>query len=197
MKIIVLLLFSAISLQALAQDRKIEIAPFKTALVDCPDDQPQDVHIQNTSAKGIVLSVVDIVSGEQLKGFGLGARADADLSFGPGQSLRLKNNSMKPAVVNLSFTEQKPAPLNDEPTGQYIKFSLINNTLRSIPLVIPGVMNPNLSPLSSSGVSLKIGQEIFFRQKGKETLLLVVSKDIKEGEQVNVALLIKKEKKRS
>lgn len=80
---------------------------------------------------------------------------------------------------------------------QNTPWARILNALRSIPLVIPGVMNPNLSPLSSSGVSLKIGQEIFFRQKGKETLLLVVSKDIKEGEQVNVALLIKKEKKRS
>jgi len=47
-----------------------------------------------------------------------------------------------------------------------VSFTLRNSSLKSIPLKIPGVMNPNLSPDSNSVVSLKIGQKIFFRHKG-------------------------------
>lgn len=194
MKTIMILLCSIISLQTFAQDRKIEIAPFKTASIDCPWNKPYEVNIRNASARGIAVSVIDTASGEQLKGFGLGSKAGADLSFGPGEVLRLRNNSMKTTVVNLKFAVQQPASAPDEQTGPYINFTLVNTTLKSIPLIIPGVMNPNLSPLSNSGVSLKIGQEIFYKRNGKKTLLLVVNNDIQEGAKVNVAQLIRKEK---
>lgn len=75
-----------------------------------------------------------------------------------------------------------------------VSFTLRNTTLKSIPLAIPGVMNPNLSPMSYSGVNLKVGQEIFFFDGASEELLLTVSKDL-EGKKLNVAKLIKKRKK--
>lgn len=77
-----------------------------------------------------------------------------------------------------------------------ISFTLANETQKSIPLQIPGVMNPNLSPMSTSGVSLKIGQEIYFFPKGKsifkkKELLLTVTADL-EGKTLKVNELIKK-----
>ncbi len=75
-----------------------------------------------------------------------------------------------------------------------ISFTLRNNSSKSIPLIIPGVMNPNLSPFSNSGVSLKVGQEIFFRHKGRKVLLLKVSDEIKNAEIIEVSTLIKKRK---
>jgi hypothetical protein len=51
-----------------------------------------------------------------------------------------------------------------------IPFTLRNNGLKAVPLEIPGVMNPNLSPLSNSGVDLAVGQQIFFRHRGKRYL---------------------------
>ena len=77
--------------------------------------------------------------------------------------------------------------------AQAVNFTLHNGSLKSIPLVIPGVMNPNLSPLSNSGVDLAVGQEIYFKQGRKKYFLLEVTEDL-AGEKVKVANLIKERK---
>lgn len=51
--------------------------------------------------------------------------------------------------------------------AQNIPMTFRNGSLQSIPLVIPGVMNPNLSPRSNSGVSLDVGQKVYFFPTGK------------------------------
>lgn len=76
-----------------------------------------------------------------------------------------------------------------------VRFTLKNNSAKSIPLIIPNVMNPNLSPFSSSGVELAIGQKIFFKEKGKKYLLLVVDSEIATDAQINVDALLKERKK--
>ncbi len=76
----------------------------------------------------------------------------------------------------------------------YVKFQLRNPSLKSIPLSIPGVMNPNLSPMSNSGVTLKVGQKILFRYNGKKRVLLIVDSSL-EGQVLNVSKLIQKRKK--
>ena len=73
-------------------------------------------------------------------------------------------------------------------------FTLQNPTAKSIPLWIPSVMNPNLSPFSKSGVTLKVGQKIYFKHKRRKRVLLVVNKDL-DGKTLNVAKLIKEKKK--
>ncbi len=61
-----------------------------------------------------------------------------------------------------------------------VPFKLLNNSLVKIPLSIPGVMNPNLSPMSSSGVDLAVGQKVYFFVKKKKFLLLEVTEDLKD-----------------
>jgi hypothetical protein len=51
-------------------------------------------------------------------------------------------------------------------------------------------MNPNLSPMSNSGVSLAVGQEIFFFEGRKKYLLLVVGPEY-AGQTLVVNELIK------
>ena len=75
-----------------------------------------------------------------------------------------------------------------------ISFTLRNTSLKSVPLKIPNVMNPNLYPLSNSGVTLKIGQEIFFSHKRKRYLLLKVTGE-EEGKTLDVPKLIRERKK--
>jgi hypothetical protein len=77
--------------------------------------------------------------------------------------------------------------------GQSVSFTLRNNSLQSIPLKIPRVMNPNLSPMSNSGVALEVGQEVFFFQKKKKYLLLTVS-DSLAGKTLVVNELIRERK---
>ena len=75
-----------------------------------------------------------------------------------------------------------------------IPFTLRNSSLKSIYLEIPGVMNPNLSPLSKSGVSLAVGQKVYFFYKGNRQLLLEVDSNNKD-KTIKVPALIKKRKK--
>lgn len=77
---------------------------------------------------------------------------------------------------------------------QNVSFKLRNTGLKSIPLEIPGVMNPKLSPLTWSGLSLKIGQKIYFLNKGNREILLKIDRSL-EGKKLNIKKLIKKRKK--
>ena len=75
-----------------------------------------------------------------------------------------------------------------------IPFSLKNNTPKSIYLLIPGVMNPNISPFSWSGVDLEEGQKIYFVFRGEEYVLLEVDETLRD-KRISVNKLIKKRKK--
>ena len=90
--------------------------------------------------------------------------------------------------IAYSITESKPVATDGN--EQYVSFTLRNETLKSIPLIIPGVMNPNLSPQSNSGVRLKMGQEIKYRKGLSARKLLTVDETIKEGEVVLVGELL-------
>jgi len=82
--------------------------------------------------------------------------------------------------------------------AQNIHMTFHNGSLQSIPLVIPGEMNPNLSPLSDSGISLDVGQKIYFFPKGKrkrKEILFVVDNNIKKDSVLQIDEIIKKRKK--
>lgn len=86
----------------------------------------------------------------------------------------------------------------NEVPNEPVSFTLRNESLKSIPLVIPGVMNPNLSPRSNSGVTLEVGQEIYYWRKGqgigkKRSLLLIVDTSL-DGSTIQVASLIEQRK---
>lgn len=82
-----------------------------------------------------------------------------------------------------------------ENDADHVAFTLHNGSAQSIPLIIPKVMNPNLSPFSNSAVDLKIGQEILFRVKGKNYILFTVDNTIKNGDVIEVDQLLKQRKK--
>lgn len=75
-----------------------------------------------------------------------------------------------------------------------VTFKLRNTSVHSIGLLIPGVMNPNLSPLSWSGLVLNVRQEIYFTKGRKRYLLLVVTEKL-EGQELNVPKLIRARKR--
>ncbi|MEY3443164.1 MAG: hypothetical protein RLZZ519_1445 [Bacteroidota bacterium] len=75
-----------------------------------------------------------------------------------------------------------------------VPFTLHNGSLKSIYLKIPGVMNPNLSPVSDSGVDLAVGQQIFFFVKKKKYLLLEVTENL-AGKRLVVDDLIRQRKR--
>jgi hypothetical protein len=82
-------------------------------------------------------------------------------------------------------------------TAQYVPMTFHNGSMKSIFLEIPGVMNPNLNPMSDSGVSLKIGQKVFFYPKGKKDkkeLLFTVNSTFKKDTVLQIDEIIKARK---
>jgi hypothetical protein len=90
-------------------------------------------------------------------------------------------------AISFNFTAQKA-----------INFTFHNGSLKSIPLVIPSVMNPNLSPMSNSGITLDMGQVVYYfpnGNKGKKEVLFVVSDVFKDGDVLEIDQLIAEKKK--
>jgi hypothetical protein len=82
--------------------------------------------------------------------------------------------------------------------SQTIPMTFHNGSLKSIPLNIPGVMNPNLSPLSNSGIELEPGQKIFYfpnGKKGKKELLFEVDNTFRKDTILQIDEIIKQKKK--
>ena len=84
--------------------------------------------------------------------------------------------------------------------SQAIPMTFHNGSLKSIPLNIPGVMNPNLSPRSDSGVTLEVGQKVFYfpnGKKGKKELLFEVDGTFKKDTILQIHEIIRQKKQLS
>lgn len=157
----------------------VEIPADSRVTIGYPDSEDAALALKNKSSQGIDVATVNKVSGVQISGFGLGPFGKATVAVPPLALLELHNSSEN--AVRVSYEITQAAKQVADKDDVYIGFTLRNETLRSIPLVIPGVMNPNLSPQSNSGVRLKIGQEIKYKKGGRAHLLLVVDDSIEEG----------------
>ncbi|MDB9931400.1 hypothetical protein OAD28_01595 [Flavobacteriales bacterium] len=96
------------------------------------------------------------------------------------------------SISNIS--RQNSQNIESQESSAKVSFYLTNTSSESIPLLIPSVMNPNLSPNSSSAVVLSIGQQVYFKYKGKKYILIEVDKSIKKGDKIEVSELLKKRK---
>ncbi len=81
--------------------------------------------------------------------------------------------------------------------AQNIPMTFHNGSFKSIPLIIPGVMNPNLSPKSNSGVGLDVGQKVYFFPNGKKKnreILFIVDTTWKKDTILQIDKIIEKRK---
>ena len=106
--------------------------------------------------------------------------------------MQITNENKSNIEVNINPISSPPN--NNNTKEKYINITLKNETAESIPLIIPGVMNPNLSPFSKSGISLKIGQKIYFRDGLRKYLLLIIDQNIIEGKEINIGSLLEDRK---
>ena len=170
----------------------LTIASNQSLQLNYPTIEDLAIEIKNLSNQPLDISTIQTVSGEQLSGFGLAPKGRATISVPSLALLQISNNT--PAKAEIAINPiSLPAP-EENPEDLYISFTLRNETAQSIPLIIPGVMNPNLSPFSNSGVRLKIGQKINFRQGLKIYTLLTVSPAIEEGAVLEIGTLLKEKK---
>ncbi len=91
------------------------------------------------------------------------------------QNVMHKTINMKKVIFLSVFSFV--AVIFNEVKAQNIPMTFHNGSFKSIYLIIPGVMNPNLNPKSNSGVSLDVGQKVYFfpdgKKKNKEVLFTV------------------------
>ncbi|MCG8329133.1 MAG: hypothetical protein MI974_15670 [Chitinophagales bacterium] len=170
----------------------VNIPAGQTVELDYPNYEVYKASLKNRALKGIEVAVLSKQNERQIRGFGLGMKAKADVMVEMGNKLSLRNNNSSAVKIDLGIAEESAAVFEKE--GQYVSLYLLNKSAESIPLIIPTVMNPNLSPFSRSGVDLKVGQEILFRARGKRYVLLTVDDSIQEGEELDVAVLLEKRK---
>ena len=82
--------------------------------------------------------------------------------------------------------------------AQNIPMTFHNGSIFPIYLSIAGVMNPNLVPKSNSGVSLDVGQIVYFfpnGKKGKKEVLFIVSPTWKKDTILQIDKIIRSRKK--
>jgi len=167
---------------------KVEIKALSSIELTYEEFAKYDVKLSNASGKQVDVAAINPETDKQVSGFGLGPYGKAVLTVKEGHVLKLKNKSTKDISLTISFVEKEPVVIDNAPR---VNFTLRNSSAKSIPLIIPNVMNPNLSPLSNSGVSLKMGQEIFYKKGMKKILILTVDESIKEGDKIDVVKLNK------
>lgn len=175
---------------------KVTVPAQQSIMVNNNGFATYEATIKNKSGLDLEVAVKDKISLKQTSGFGLGRRASVDVIVNETGVLHLANPTNKDVQVSISQKEMDTTQImRPKQKDDYVSFTLLNNTAKSIPLIIPTVMNPNLSPFSTSGVDLKYGQKIFFKVKGRRQVLLIVDDSIQDGDKIKVGQLIKERKK--
>ena len=176
-----------------AERSQLILPPKQIVQINYPLYQGFNVKIWNKSKFDLGVSAREQKTDSLVKGFGLDSGSSAVLEVNKGLYLQFENRYLAPLKVE--YTLQKGVEgkkKSTKPLTPQRAFYLENNTAQSIPLRIPGVMNPNLSPFSRSGVDLPNGQKIFLDLNGKRILLLTVTDSIPHGARIDVATLIEK-----
>ncbi|MFS4492905.1 hypothetical protein [Maribacter sp. 2308TA10-17] len=191
--IITVLLFVFTSCST-AQKSNLEIAQGTSMELDYPNYNMYELQLKNSTGADLEVKVENKETGEFVRGFGLGPLGKVEVMVEQGSKIVFTNNSNKMGKLSVKMLNTD-VKLKATSSDERISFKLINPSNESIPLIIPNVMNPNLSPNSSSGVDLKIGQELLFRNGLKRYVLLTVDDSIKEGDEIDVYEILQQRKK--
>jgi len=182
------LIFNLILAEFSLGQTNLTIASQQTIQINYPNFKFLAIEIKNRSRLPIEIACINYEDKSKVSGFGLGPKGKATLSIPDKTILQITNENKSNIEVNINPISSPPK--KDLTQEKYIKFILKNETAESIPLIIPGVMNPNLSPFSNSGVSLKIGQKIYFKNGLKKYILLTVDQEIIEGKIIKIGSLL-------
>lgn len=171
----------------------IQIPSKEKVVLDYPNYDLYMANLQNRSLTTLDVSVVSKNGEEWVRSFGLGAMGSENVRVEKENQLVLQNSGKQTIKLRVSIEEsyRKATPKK----AVYKSFTLENTGKESIPLLIPNVMNPNLSPFSKSAVDLQVGQQILFKSGLKKHILLTVDETISNGDVLNVGALLAARKK--
>ena len=180
-------LFFSTALQA--QEGKVQLEGKQQLSLFFNHDLAYAVRLRNKGMSTVNIRVMHRISSAFVRGFGLAPKGNATVTVEAQEELLLENTSKRQATIQYAL---KKNMLKNEAVATSIRFQLLNSTKTDIPLWIPGVMNPNLSPNSKSTVTLKIGQTVYYKSKGRKKVLFEVDEHISPDAVIDVAALIQK-----
>ena len=172
---------------------KILIPPKQIVQINYPLFRYYNLKIWNKSKFDLTISTHNYKNDSIFKKFVMEKGSSALLSISNGMYIQFENKYFANLKVEYIFQNGPSIKKNKiKPLTPQRAFYLENNTAQRIPLRIPGIMNPSLSPFSRSGVNLKNGQKIYLDFNGKNILILNVTDSIKHGDRIDVGNLINK-----
>lgn len=192
MKILVFLALILISPLTAGPQEHLTLAAGQEVRLRFSPDQVTEVALQTSAQAGVVVRVERVTDRSFIRGFGMSKSSKEKVIVEGDAILVLINESTSPVDLRYQTSQGSIAQAKD---SDGVNLTFHNGSLVSIPLIIPGVMNPNLSPLSDSGVTLSYGQKVFFKEKGKQYLLFEIDDTFKDGDRLEIQDLIKARKK--
>ncbi len=176
----------------IGQQQRVSVPAGEEVQLRFSTEESAEVTLHNPSGSTLDARVLRDPDGKFVRGFGLGKSSKEKIRVESDAILFLRNDSEK--EIEVSYETSTESSKGDF-QSQGVNLTFHNGSLASIPLIIPGVMNPNLSPQSNSGVTLDYGQKVFFKEKGKQYLLFEVDETFKNGDVLEIHDLIKARKK--
>lgn len=174
----------------MGQQHRVSVPAGEEVQLRFSTEESTEATLHNPSGSTLDARVQRDTDGKFVRGFGLGKSSREKIRVESDAILILRNDSEK-EIRHETSTESSKGDFQ----FQEVNLTFHNGSVLSIPLIIPGVMNPNLSPQSNSGVTLDYGQKVFFKEKGKQHLLFEVDETFKNGDVLEIQDLIKARKK--
>ena len=183
-------LFLLIFFSTVQAQERLEIPAQDSIVYMLPEGDYNSVSLHNKSDKELRVQIINLENSKETGGFGLAAQGKVAVALNPKKGLRLLNPSAHEVRV-LCRAQKQTETTPAQPNPKQIDFTLVNSSAKSIPLIIPNVMNPNLSPFSKSGVRLAVGQKIYLKKGISRKLLFEVPDSLSNGTQLDVPALLK------
>ena len=177
-----------ISVQGCHMKNILIIPPKNQVSIHLEESLPAEIFIKNKGMGKLAVSINYAKNQRQISGFGLDGRTTGKILVKKNCVLQLKNENNFEKVVH--FKLEDISKIKEQIAVREINLELINKSSKSISLIIPGVMSPNLLPNSTSNLKLKIGQEIIFKKNLNKSILYTVSEKNEDGDKIYINELI-------
>ena len=177
-----------ISVQGCHMKNILIIPPKNQVSIHLEESLPAEIFIKNKGMGKLAVSINYAKNQRQISGFGLDGRTTGKILVKKNCVLQLKNENNFEKVVH--FKLEDISKIKEQIAVREINLELINKSSKSISLIIPGVMSPNLLPNSTSNVKLKIGQEIIFKKNLNKSIIYTVSEKNEDGDKIYINELI-------
>ena len=164
------------------------IPPKNHVSLHLEESLPADILIKNKGMGKLAVSVNYAKNQRQISGFGLDGSTTGKILVKKNCVLQFKNENTFEKVVH--FKVEDISKKKEQVAVREINLELINKSSKSISLIIPGIMSPNLLPNSTSNVKLKIGQEIIFKKYLNKSIIYTVSEKNEDGDKIYINELI-------